>query len=84
MNLSNHVLAEGATKVPACSLVKPKITTPAQWATCAKIGWNQPTTGAANAGYTVGHYAAPVVLALAVIVLLIMAGVGSARRATTT
>jgi hypothetical protein len=85
MDLSNHPAAHAVTSVPAycgSSAVKPQITTPAQWATCAKIGWDQPTTTAAHVGQMVGHAAPVVLLVILVIVALVVAALRSARRAT--
>lgn len=44
--------------------------TPAQWTQCWKLGWNQPTATAANAGYFAGHNVVPV---LAVVILAVLA-----------
>jgi hypothetical protein len=42
--------------------------------------WNQPTTGAANAGLVAGHNVAPALIVLAVIVIVVMLA-KKARRA---
>jgi hypothetical protein len=43
------------------------------WQQKWQCGWNQPTTGAANAGNFTGHNVLPGLLVLAVIVLVVMA-----------
>ena len=69
MNGSAHAAASAAAKVPAyCSGWAHSIT-PAQWTQCWKIGWSQPSTTAAKAGYYTGHNIAPV---LAVIILAVL------------
>lgn len=47
------------------------ITSPSQWTACWKIGWNEPTTGAAKAGYAAGHSVAPVLLGSGLVVLVL-------------
>ena len=47
------------------------IHTPGQWLTCARLGWHEPTTTAANAGYFAGHNIAPV-LAVAILTVLVL------------
>ena len=59
-----------AATVPGYCTSGHGVLTPSQWTTCAKLGWNQSTTGAATAGASVGHYAAPVLVIFAVLVLL--------------
>jgi len=54
--------------------------TPAQWVTCAKLGWNQPTTGATHAGFVTGHSGAPVFLIGAVVIVLILMALSRAGR----
>ena len=54
------------------------------WQQKWQCGWNQPTTGAANAGNFTGHNVLPGLIVLAVIVLVVMAakkGRGGARSA---
>jgi hypothetical protein len=83
MTLSNHLVASPATSVPAycgSSWHNPKITTPSQWATCAKIGWNEPTTNFAHAGQAVGH-AFPAILAGITLILLVAIAVKLRRAA---
>ena len=46
------------------------IRTPSQWETCWKIGWNEPTTGAAHAGYAAGHSAAPALVAALILLAI--------------
>lgn len=56
------------------------IHTPSQWTTCAKLGWNAPTTGAAHAGYVAGHTGVPIFLAVIVVVLIVAALARSGAR----
>jgi hypothetical protein len=76
-------LAAKAATVPGYCTSGTGVRTPAQWATCAKLGWNQPTTTAAHAGLTVGHYAAPVLVILAVIVLILAVSRSGSRSPAT-
>jgi hypothetical protein len=46
---------------------------PAQWATCFKYGWNEPTTTAARLGHDFGHSILPALIVLAVIWLVVRA-----------
>ena len=73
-----------ATQVPAYCTSGHGVLTPAQWKACWNAGYNQSTTTAANAGAAVGHYAAPAI-AILVIVLLVAAWsrAGGARKAAT-
>lgn len=57
------------------------VLTPAQWTTCAKLGWHQSTTGAATAGASVGHYAAPLI---AIVVIVMLLAAMSKRRSPAT
>jgi hypothetical protein len=78
MTGSNHIVAQVVTSVPAycnSSPGHPEIHTPAQWATCAKIGWGQPVTTAAHAGFTFGSDLIPVLM----VIFLIVAAVGILR-----
>ena len=59
-----------AASVPGSCTSGHGVLTPSQWTTCAKLGWSQSTTGAANAGATTGHYLAPVLAILAILALL--------------
>ena len=62
-----------AKSAPAYCTSGTGVHTPAQWATCAKLGWSQPVTGAAHAGAAVGHYAGPgIALAIAIIAVLFL------------
>ena len=67
-----------AASVPGYCTSGTGVRTPAQWATCAKLGWSQPTTGAANAGAAAGHYVAPALLIGVIIgvILLVMSRSG--------
>ncbi len=58
-----------AASVPGYCKSGHGILTPSQWTTCAKLGWNQSTTGASTAGYTAGHDVMP-----AVVIFLIILG----------
>jgi hypothetical protein len=81
MSVSNHALADIVTKVPAycgSSAVNPKISTPAQWATCAKIGWDEPTTTAAHLGQSTGP-GLVLLLAVAAVILVLAATRRGAR-----
>jgi hypothetical protein len=41
--------------------------TPAQWATCWKVGWHEPVSGwVARAGYDFGHNVAPALIILVI------------------
>ena len=76
-------LAEAAKAIPAyCSSGK-GVHTPQQWAYCAKLGWQQPTTNAASSGYSVGYHAVPVLGILIVIALVLwgLSRLGSRRSA---
>lgn len=46
--------------------------TPAQWSTCWKFGWNEPTTLTARIGHDFGHNVLPVLIILAVIAFLVL------------
>lgn len=72
MNGSAHAAASEAAKVPAYCSGWAHAITPAQWTQCWKIGWGQPTTGAAHAGYYTGHNIVPV-LAVVILAVLVLA-----------
>ena len=55
------------------------ILTHAEWQTCWRLGWSQPVNGTANAGVAAGHSAAPVLLIL-VVIALVLAGMARAGR----
>jgi hypothetical protein len=81
MNGSAHAAASAAAKVPAyCSGWAHSIT-PAQWTQCWKIGWSQPSTTAAKAGYYTGHNIAPV-LAVIILAVLVLAWFRRGKRAS--
>ena len=81
MNGSAHAAASAAAKVPAyCSGWAHNIT-PAQWTQCWKIGWSQPSTTAAKAGYYTGHNIAPV-LAVIILAVLVLAWARRGKRAS--
>ena len=63
-------LAQAVTKVPAYCTSGTGVHTPSQWSTCAKLGWSQSTSGAAQAGSTAGHYVAPVITILVILAVL--------------
>ena len=51
------------------------------WEQRWKCGWNQPTGGAANAGYFAGHNVMPALIVLLVVVAIIaLAGKSRSRR----
>jgi hypothetical protein len=50
------------------------------WSQKWNCGWNQPTTGAAHAGYVFGHDIVPLLLIAAIIISV---AVASRRRSTT-
>ena len=70
-----------AAQVPGYCTSGTGVRTPAQWATCAKLGWSQPVNGAANAGAVTGHYAAPALVIGIIIglILIVMAKSGRSR-----
>jgi hypothetical protein len=70
-----------AVKVPAYCSGWAHTITPAQWTQCWKLGWNQPTTTAANAGYYTGHNIVPI-LAVVVVAFLVFAWLRGSRRRT--
>lgn len=45
---------------------------PAQWTTCFKYGWDEPTNLAGRLGHDVGHGALPVLIILAVVVFVVV------------
>lgn len=47
------------------------VRTPSQWLTCARLGWHEPTTAAANAGYFAGHNIAPVLVVLILLAMVV-------------
>jgi hypothetical protein len=59
------------------------VLSPSQWSTCLKAGWDQPTTTAANAGAVVGHYAAPTLIGLALLVIILFIAKRTVRKAAT-
>ena len=70
MTTTTHTVIEAVTKVPAYCTSGHGVLTQAEWSTCWKLGWNQSTTGTATAGASVGHYAAPVLAILAIVLLV--------------
>jgi hypothetical protein len=46
--------------------------TPAQWTTCWKYGWSEPTSVMARIGNDFGHNMLPVLIILAVVAFLVM------------
>ncbi len=72
-------LYEVAAAVPGYCTSGHGVLTPTEWKTCWDLGWSQPTTGAAHAGYAAGHGGAPVLLIL-VVVVLVLAGMVRAGR----
>ena len=77
------LIALAANPVPAYCATG-HIHTPAQWQACWKLGYNLPTTGAANAGAFAGHNIAPYALIAGIIIgiLLLVSRSGSRRTAT--
>lgn len=67
--------AAAAQNVPGYCTSGHGILSPQQWQTCAKLGWNQSTSGAATAGSYAGHNIAPIL-----IVLLILLGIIALTR----
>jgi hypothetical protein len=62
--------------IPAYCTSGAGVRTPAQWQYCVKLGWQEPTTGAANAASALGgHGAVPggVIAAVVVIALILLA-----------
>jgi hypothetical protein len=64
---------QAATAIPGYCTSGHGILTPSQWSYCAKLGYSEPTTGAANAGFSVGHSGAPVFIAIALAIILLAA-----------
>ena len=81
MPASIQALAGAAQQVPGYCTSGTGIRTPQQWQTCWKLGWQQPTTGAANAGAFAGHNVAPG--AILIVLLIIVAVIALSRRGKT-
>jgi hypothetical protein len=77
-------LAEAVKAIPAYCTSGHGILTPAQWATCAKAGWQQPATGAANLGFSAGHNVAPWALLAGLIIGLLWLVSRASSRSTAT
>lgn len=71
MITSVQALAAAAQKVPGYCTSGVGIHTPQQWKTCWNLGYNLPTTGAANAGAFAGHNIAPYALIAGIIIGLL-------------
>jgi hypothetical protein len=69
MPASIQALAGAAQQIPAYCTSGTGIHTPQQWQTCWKLGWQQPTTDAANAGAFTGHNVAPGVILVAMLIV---------------
>lgn len=65
------IAALTASATPALDCRANHITSPSQWTACFKQGMHQPTTGAYQAGYTVGHNIVWILLAAVIIIVLI-------------
>jgi hypothetical protein len=83
MITSAHAAAKAATAIPGYCTSGHGIVTPAQWSTCAKLGWNQPTTGAVHLGTAVGGAGAGVLMVVAVVVLLLLVAMSRSRKPAT-
>ena len=73
-----HLIAAAGQSIPGYCTSGHGILTPAEWKTCWDIGWNQPATTAANAGYFAGRNVAPVLIGL----LILLALIAVARRSS--
>lgn len=70
-------IAAAAQQVPGYCTSGHGILTPAQWSTCAKLGWSQPVNSTVgHVGYTLGSNAVPAIG----IILIILALVWLVRR----
>ena len=81
MNTAIQALARTAQQVPGYCTSGTGVHTAQQWQTCWKLGWQQPTTDAANAGAFIGHNVAPG--AIVVVLLIVAALIVLSRRGKT-